>query len=492
MWWMAGVLAVVLTSRAVSPASQPVKEDPERLNVIFVELSLLADPELCCHYPVAYVEAGTLVLEGYLPSVALRDKALKLAMMVTRLPVKDRLNVHPGCRYSLAQVSNQDLWQNATQKLQARFPKEYHKWQLSVRAPGELVVMGHVDSYEDKLLVSQKLRDVAGCKCVVNHLQVSAAATAAPDAVQQTQAAMPVPPSAPVKTPATPLPALAPVPDLPLPAAPPSAVPPVTLPLAAVPPAVTPPAVTPPAVVAPVKPKFSGPAAQLNPGTAGSGVPVTLGPSVLPTNMSPAAAPVESTVPGMPGSNNSTVRIGSGQATAQPASATLLPTTPPSVPAVPQLSLGAPEYRPMPPGLVASNNTSPHMGGPGTFDHVAAYPKTAPVPTTVWQATGSAPGLAVKATGGAVALASPQPFPTGPIVKVMAPGPMNLTVVRELIQHSGGPNLSHLTLNWTGNKLSVRFLAPTETEGDRLAHLIMDLPALRDYRLELKVDFPSD
>lgn len=470
--WLSGSVACVLVSAlAAAPlAAQPAREDQDRLTVIRVELAWLGDPELCCYYPCARVEGGQVHVGGYLPSTALRDKALKIALMVANLPAVDEMKVHPGCRFAHVQTSSDVVMQSAAQTLKLRFPDEYRHWQLGLRGPGEVVIAGPINSQEKKLLVSQKLRGLPGCRCVVNQLQVAQMQTKSqPPAVKPAapglaKTAVPAP-AAPAKT-AT----VEPVPKS-VPVAVPQqgvALGPKVQPLPPLPPPIKNPTMTTPSAMAHVQPAKQ----PAKTGTVPSGQTVLLSP--MPTQT---------------GHPNPPSIAASYDVKPQP---------------------GTSDYKQLPTGTPLANKQVPGSASPG---HVAAYHGDTDSNPTVWQSTTPAPHFkpvpaSAKAPTapvaknpvmpGHVSLSPPVPSSktplakpaTSPVVNQMVAGEPSLAEVRELIQKTAGSSLTNLEVNRTGSKLAVRFAARNEEEADRLANLVMTTPGLEMYRLELKVDVP--
>jgi hypothetical protein len=100
---------------------------------------------------------------------------------------------------------------------------------------------------------------------------------------------------------------------------------------------------------------------------------------------------------------------------------------------------------------------------------------------------------------GQVSLSPPKPFPGIPPVvpvPVAMPGkasgaPASVVQLRTVVEKGCGGVLEKFEMHLTENKLSLRFFAPNADEADRLAHVIMNLPELAIYRLELKIDVPQ-
>jgi hypothetical protein len=134
----------------------------------------------------------------------------------------------------------------------------------------------------------------------------------------------------------------------------------------------------------------------------------------------------------------------------------------------------------------------------GSFGHVSGHGDVSPDTPKFWVPNPPTAPLPPAAAANEVAVASPLPAPAAPADKsviVPMPGAHNQAdKVAELtshIQKTGGDHISKLQVSLTGNRLAVRFSAPSQQEAQRLAQLMMTMPALAPYWLELKVDVPN-
>src|SRR5262249_25179711 len=91
-------LALVSSASAqtASGPRAPITEDPNRIREIRVELAWFGDPITFPCQLGACVQKGVLELRGYVPSTAIRERAVKLARQVCSLSVIDHLQVRPG------------------------------------------------------------------------------------------------------------------------------------------------------------------------------------------------------------------------------------------------------------------------------------------------------------------------------------------------------------------------------------------------------------
>jgi hypothetical protein len=139
---------------------------------IRVELAWIADPVVCPYYPTATIQDGMLEVSGYVPDAQVRDRALELARQHCGLPVLDRLNVQRCVVVRRPPVPAAVLEGAASAAVEADFPAYRGLVQVACSPDQRLAVAGAVRSEEQKLLVSQRLRRVAGCVAVVNLLEV--------------------------------------------------------------------------------------------------------------------------------------------------------------------------------------------------------------------------------------------------------------------------------------------------------------------------------
>ncbi len=156
----------------------PIQAATPRAREIRVELAWLADPLTFPHYLKARVTGSGLEVRGYLPTAAVRDRALAVARHHSPLPVIDHLKVHPNIppRFVLPDPNLAETVQTA---LEGVLPAGAT---VSVRclAPGCVALVGSVGSPEEQLAVCRALRRVDGCASVTCQLQAAAFAAPAP------------------------------------------------------------------------------------------------------------------------------------------------------------------------------------------------------------------------------------------------------------------------------------------------------------------------
>jgi hypothetical protein len=295
-----------------------------------VELGLLADPMLFSYGLGAHVQGATLELRGFVPTEEVRQQALKVAREQTGLHVIDKLKLAPNLATRCSIDKPENIQRAAKELLEEAVPSHGRTMDVKCDARGRVTVSGTVASYEDRVLVSRKLRQVSGCSCVVNQLEVAGAekrptvptgtavilqapAMPAQPAVRHSEPPAPAVPTHTVTTtpwvasdppsPATPRPhtetvVLPPAPPLPvhpaevaLPPAPPVSVRPAEVALPPVHPVPTHP-------VAPVAPKENDPPKLPMPRVYQE--PVSLPPAPAPAVKPPPVAPAVKPLPDLP------------------------------------------------------------------------------------------------------------------------------------------------------------------------------------------------
>ncbi len=160
---VAGGVALALTE------SQARQEEGQ------VELAFLADPLLFSYALGAHVEGAELEVRGYVPSEAAHEQALRVARASTALHLVDKVKVFPGVTTHGTVDRPENILRAACELLRASFPEHGQAIDVTCDARGHVTVGGTVGSFEEKVLVSRKLRQVPGCSCVLNQLTVAAA-----------------------------------------------------------------------------------------------------------------------------------------------------------------------------------------------------------------------------------------------------------------------------------------------------------------------------
>jgi len=165
----------VATSK-VEPQVVPARAEhvDKRLAEILLELELLADPVTFPYGIEVHAEAvsSTLHLCGSVPDRAVRDHALMVAQRHWS-SVSDDMSYQAAAAGRPPNIPPVHLQKAALAALQTSFPQPGHLFFVQCDAFGQLQVNGFMQSFEDKLAVSRRLRDVAGCACVINLVHVT-------------------------------------------------------------------------------------------------------------------------------------------------------------------------------------------------------------------------------------------------------------------------------------------------------------------------------
>ena len=155
------------TPDKAAPA-KPTQTDAKRATEVSVEIAWLADPVTFPYYLEAHASAKTLEVRGYVPNKAVRDQALRIAQVYSALPVTDSMKEHPSLLVRPGLLSQQQLQASVQSSLRAALPKQYQQLKIDMAGDGKVFVMGSVNSYDEKIAVSQSLRRLHGCTSVQN------------------------------------------------------------------------------------------------------------------------------------------------------------------------------------------------------------------------------------------------------------------------------------------------------------------------------------
>ena len=152
-------------------ANVPVEDDASRLAEINTELGWLADPMTSPYHLAAHAHEGALVIRGYVPNKAVRIRVAKVALERSHMQVVDQLKIHPVMPH-LTTVPTKELHVAAQTALRSTFPRQATGINVMCRSYGQVILTGHVASMEEKLAISQHLRNLPGCTSVLNQLAV--------------------------------------------------------------------------------------------------------------------------------------------------------------------------------------------------------------------------------------------------------------------------------------------------------------------------------
>jgi hypothetical protein len=159
---------------AAAADHQPATEDSNRLMEILIQLAWLGDPATFPYVLEAHVENQVVHVRGFVPHRAVRDQVLALARLHCPLRVVDELIERPQPVVRPARVPALQVQKTALALLSASPPFANYYFQAQCDGSGRLLLTGFVRSFEEKLALSQKMRRIPGCACVINMAQVTA------------------------------------------------------------------------------------------------------------------------------------------------------------------------------------------------------------------------------------------------------------------------------------------------------------------------------
>jgi hypothetical protein len=168
------VEAPAAAEEAALPAGQAYREE------VRVRLAWLADPVTFPHALTARVRGDSLEVGGTVPDSAAQEAALKLARQHTPLPVVDAVQVRPAKAEKRVALPAEAVQRTAAGALSVAVGSRGRDVTVQARPDGQVTVRGSVASLEEKLRVSERLRQVAGCTSVVNCLSVAPPAPESP------------------------------------------------------------------------------------------------------------------------------------------------------------------------------------------------------------------------------------------------------------------------------------------------------------------------
>ncbi len=155
------------------PPADTAREGHGRLEQMKVEMAWLADPATFGCPLAARTVDGNLEVHGFVPRRELMDRALRTARAHTRLPVVNVLQVRGDLAPRETGVDGDAVRQGAVEVLNEGFGMAARGFEIRAGDDGRVTVNGSVNSVEEKLAVSRRLRKVRGCTCVSNYLQIS-------------------------------------------------------------------------------------------------------------------------------------------------------------------------------------------------------------------------------------------------------------------------------------------------------------------------------
>jgi len=143
-----------------------------RLVEIKVELAWLGDTATFPCQLAARKVGNAVEIGGFVPTEALRLKALEVARKHCTLPVVDKLVIHPGSALPMMTSPHEHLCQSAAEVLTKALADHGETFSFSADATGEVTVSGTLKNWEEKLNVSRRLSMIPGCTAIVNNFDV--------------------------------------------------------------------------------------------------------------------------------------------------------------------------------------------------------------------------------------------------------------------------------------------------------------------------------
>lgn len=166
------------TPAAVAETSQKsattASSDPAaRIEEIKVRLAWIGD-ELTCPWPLQAKAVGRIIqVSGETPTLAAHEQALKVARQSTQLLVVDGIRVNAAMPAPQAGGSIDQMLSGVFESLHKALGDKADKIEVASASDGRITLRGSVASYEEKLKLSDTLRQVKGCTSVVNLLNVA-------------------------------------------------------------------------------------------------------------------------------------------------------------------------------------------------------------------------------------------------------------------------------------------------------------------------------
>ncbi len=156
---------------------------PEEMRI---ELAWMADPATFPCLLGAYRDGNALKVRGFVPTEAVRARALQIAGEQSGMAVVDELRIYANVPMRAVGVRVDDVLYEAAAALAQAMGEKANPLKLTATADGEVVVAGSLSSLADKLAVSRSLWAVHGCTSVRNKVTVSGYADYLPVAAKTT------------------------------------------------------------------------------------------------------------------------------------------------------------------------------------------------------------------------------------------------------------------------------------------------------------------
>lgn len=156
---------------AMSPAPTPA-DSQARLAEMRVRIAWIADPLTCPCSLQARANGSMMEVKGEVPSKAAHERAVSLACAHGGLPIVDDVQLRKGSAFPTRSVSIDQLLQGSLDALSKDLARVIHNFNVQAHPNGQVTISGTIPSQEEKLAVSQRLRQVIGCTRVDNQLEV--------------------------------------------------------------------------------------------------------------------------------------------------------------------------------------------------------------------------------------------------------------------------------------------------------------------------------
>jgi osmotically-inducible protein OsmY len=155
------------------PPADLAREGRGRLEEMKVEMAWLADPATFPYPLVARTVDGHLELRGSVPNEAARQAAVKIARAHSHLATANLLQIDHSLAPSEKGIDSDAVRQGAVEIFNDTFGTSARGFEIRAESDGKVAVSGSVNSVEEKLAVSRRLRKVRGCTYASNYLQIS-------------------------------------------------------------------------------------------------------------------------------------------------------------------------------------------------------------------------------------------------------------------------------------------------------------------------------
>lgn len=142
---------------------------------MLVQIDLIANPRTAsCNTSVMAVRAGSLILEGTVPTAGLRDYIEQNAQRITGLSIENMLTIGEVPPVNLISARPMELEAEVRDTITGFYPNLADSVRVTVTDTGIVELHGEVTNYETKLNVSRLVKSQQGSRAVINLLRVPA------------------------------------------------------------------------------------------------------------------------------------------------------------------------------------------------------------------------------------------------------------------------------------------------------------------------------